>query len=365
MSCGRKLPDAFPPLANPCARCLRAEGKMKPLEADPPEIRGRGSRALSMAARTPAPAGTPNVLVVCLDSLRADHVTPEIMPNLCELLSRGHRFEGVRAPMGWTLPSVGAMLYGDDAALTRGAVGMVGQPSIAGRLGGTHATGAFLGGAIFAVAEALWLFRDFDSVFSSSDGDHGAGWPISRMLSEFRSWRDKVRSPWLAYLHCLEPHDPYLPGDWYGEWEKPPFPHPMLQAGSIRGVIDIATGRLQASSAAGEYLRRRYAAYCAAADAALAPLWRELPADTAIIVVSDHGEGMGEGGIWHHGDKPAFQQPEILSVLFGIVAPGGMAEVGPVTANRQLWEVIEACLPRVESDEAAVTQKLREVGYLG
>jgi len=330
----------------------------------------RGARGHATSRpRRPLPAagsGLPNVLIVCSDSLRPDHVTPEIMPRLCEFLGGGHRFEGVQGA-SWTLPSVGQMLFGRDDVLGRGPLGMVGQPSLAGRLAGTHASGAFLGFSVFGLYTALWLFRDFHHLDSCSGVGESKVWPAARTLDAFQEWRQGLPDglPWFGYVHLCEVHVPYLPREWYGAWEDPPEESKSLSLGSV--CVDPETGGLKASAVAGDYLRRRYQAYCTAADAALAPLWTwcRKAENLLVCVVSDHGEGMGEGNVWHHGDTPAFQRPEILTTLFGVVPPGDMAELGPVTQNSQLWDVIAACLPRGhETDEAEIREKLSAIGYL-
>ncbi|HUU55607.1 MAG TPA: sulfatase-like hydrolase/transferase [Armatimonadota bacterium] len=339
---------------------------------DPLSIRGRGVPPANLPRVRPANFGPAmSLLVVCLDALRPDHVTPEIMPNLCDFLGHGHRFEGVQTPKGWTLPSVGSMLYGREDAFMAGPANMVGHPTIAGRLAGTHATAAFLGQPVFKCWDGLWMFRDFGHVAPYSTGKWTPR-PIAQILPQLDTWRAGLLTglPWFAYVHFVEPHEPYLPEAWYGAWESPPEKSKSLSAGSIRGLVDAETGRLKASDAVADYLRRRYRAYCTAADGALAPLWEQVLAekDLATIVVSDHGDGMGEDGVWHHSGLPAFQKREILEVLFGAVPPGGRwprGIPGNVTTNAELWRLVEACLPRgAGSDEAQVREKLAAIGYL-
>ena len=351
--CGRILPG------------IRQGGKLVPVPV----------RAQVPPKRRPYPAnfgpGT-SVLVVCLDSLRRDHVTPELMPHLCDFLSHGHRFEGVQTPAAWTVASVASMFFAREDAFMAGPDNTIGLPTIAGRLAGTHATAAFLGIALFKAYGAGWMFRDFGEVICRPDGNEWAQWPIAKILPQFDTWRAGLPAglPWFAYVHFVEPHEPFLPEYWYGPWESPPEPLQSLMIGSLRGLIDIESGHLKASVAAGEYMRRRYRAYCTAADAALAPLWAKVLAEKnlATIVVSDHGEGMGEGGVWHHGDTPCFQKRDIREVLFGAVPPGGRWPRGipaNVTTNADLWRIVEACLPRGPgSDDAEVREKLAAIGYL-
>ena len=64
-------------------------------------------------ARAAAPAAGPmNVLVLAADSLRADRLTPRVAPHLCELASRGTRFDRAYVSLPRTFPSWVTILTG-------------------------------------------------------------------------------------------------------------------------------------------------------------------------------------------------------------------------------------------------------------
>ncbi len=69
------------------------------------------------ARRPLPPADSPNVLLIVLDTVRADHLSlygyhRATTPNLDQLAKRGIRFDKVRATAPWTLPSHASMFTG-------------------------------------------------------------------------------------------------------------------------------------------------------------------------------------------------------------------------------------------------------------
>ena len=69
------------------------------------------------AGRPLPPANSPNVLLIVLDTVRADHLSlygyeRPTTPNLEQLGKRGIRFDKARATAPWTLPSHASMFTG-------------------------------------------------------------------------------------------------------------------------------------------------------------------------------------------------------------------------------------------------------------
>src|SRR5262249_713646 len=69
------------------------------------------------ARRPRPPADSPNVLLIVMDTVRADHVSlygynRPTTPKLDQLAKWGVRFENVRATAPWTLPSHASMFTG-------------------------------------------------------------------------------------------------------------------------------------------------------------------------------------------------------------------------------------------------------------
>src|SRR6185369_2455429 len=72
--------------------------------------------ALLLACHDAAPT-RPNILVIDLDTLRADRIGRErngesITPHIDALAKRGVQFDQMIAQSGWTLPSLAALLTG-------------------------------------------------------------------------------------------------------------------------------------------------------------------------------------------------------------------------------------------------------------
>ena len=68
-------------------------------------------------ARPLPPPGSPNVLLIVLDTVGADHLSLHgynrpTSPTIDELAARGIRFNRVRATSSWTLPSHASMFTG-------------------------------------------------------------------------------------------------------------------------------------------------------------------------------------------------------------------------------------------------------------
>ena len=78
---------------------------------------GRGREKLNERLLVQAPAGSPNVLFIVLDTVRAESLSlygygRETSPNLTKLAKRGVRFAQARTAAAWTLPSHASMFTG-------------------------------------------------------------------------------------------------------------------------------------------------------------------------------------------------------------------------------------------------------------
>jgi arylsulfatase A-like enzyme len=74
-------------------------------------------REFSLQRSLPQPPQSPNVLIIIVDTLRADHLSPygysrDTSPYLTQLAQQGVLFETAIAPSSWTLPSHASMLTG-------------------------------------------------------------------------------------------------------------------------------------------------------------------------------------------------------------------------------------------------------------
>lgn len=169
----------------------------------------------------------PNIVVFCIDTLRADRMSLFGNPNpttteLERWIQRsGVVFETVVASAPWTLPShvsifsgVSALRHGVNHAFS-GTPGFAAWerprsvPLIAEilRNEGYH-TAAFTGGGYL---HPRWGFaHGFDRYAFWPDRRH-AEQELAANLDHFERWASTVTGPWFAFVHTYEVHDPYLP----------------------------------------------------------------------------------------------------------------------------------------------------------
>jgi len=319
--------------------------------------------------RPPPPASAPNVLVIVLDTVRADHLSlygypRPTTPNLQRLAGRGIRFDRARAAAPWTLASHASMFTGQwPHELTvewmsplRGDV-----PTLAEHLGSLgYATAGFVGNTFYAsydtgldrgfthyedyVLDGLNAARTAKALDDSfkSIGELGRMWHISgrayqdltrgerkdarAVNREFLEWlahRVAPRRPFFAFLNYVDAHSPYL---------LPPGVSNVLDGVPItdRGVRLLGLrwsdeNRRRFPGQARQLARDAYDNCLAYVDARLGELVDELERrgvleQTLVIVTADHGEELGEHALFDHGES--LYRAEIRVPLV-IVPPAG------------------------------------------
>src|SRR5882672_673941 len=266
-------------------------------------IVGLAFAPLSMAAVKPQP----NVVVITIDTLRADHVGcygyKQIQtPNIDALAADGARFERAYTAVPVTLPSHTVMFTGtypmlsgmhDFAANKLNPT----QPTLASVLKEHgYATAAVIGSAV--LDSRFGLNRGFDFYYDHFDFNRLQESNLEEMERPGNLVAD-VTLDWLSknyskkfflWMHLYDPHYPY----------RPPAPY------------------------AAEYKDRPYDGEIAFADAQVGRLIRFLKskglyANTLIVLSGDHGESLGEHGEKTHG---FFIYNATLHVPFLIPLPG-------------------------------------------
>ena len=256
-----------------------------------------------LLAIAPAPAQEPlrgpDILIITVDTLRFDrlslHGYPRpTTPHLDALLSRGVRFTDARVPEPLTAPAMSSMLtslYPHEHGITRNGLRLrPGLPSL-GTILKRHGyeTAAFI--ANWTLKDKLSglgeHFESFNEVFTRKRWmglffSEATGEDLTReALAWIEGYQRRSRRPFLAWVHYVEPHEPYR------------F-HRELAPG-----LGIATG--------GEVTKAdRYDTEVAFVDRAIGELVAglgKLPrsVEPLIVFASDHGESLGEHGYWGHG----------------------------------------------------------------
>ncbi len=304
---------------------------------------GWGTPAVVPATAHPAAGDGPDIVLVTIDTLRADHVgvyggAPT--PALDAFAARARRFDAAVSPIPLTLPAHAALFTGRSPE----ALGLV---SNGGRLAaaGTLATELHAAGwatAAFVGARVLDRSGGLDAGFDHYDDRWGADrdpWragrrprsterPADAVVGRAMRWLDTPRDrPRFLWVHVYDPHAPYVAPD--DAVDRRPRVERRAAGAMVGGEGWV--GDAFRYAAVGDPLARRaaYAAEVAWTDRALAPLLATLPDDAVVVVAADHGEGLGEHDAWFtHGPRlhePALRVP-LLVRWPGRLAPGSVEE---------------------------------------
>ena len=240
-------------------------------------------------SRTASPNQPPNVLFITIDTLRADHLgcygyRKIETPNIDRLAAEGVRFTRAYTPVPVTLPAHAVMFTGSYPMRTgmhdfSGNRLSAGQPTLASLLRNQgYATAGIVGSAVldsrFGLNQGFEFYYDhFD--FSRLDETNLDAMERrgDEVVNQSLAWlRQNHRKRFFLWVHLFDPHHPYRP--------PPPY-STRYKAQPYDGEIafdDEQVGRLV------EFLKKN-----------------NLYDQTLIVVVSDHGEGLGEHGEKTHG----------------------------------------------------------------
>lgn len=268
----------------------------------------------------------PDVFLVTIDTLRADHVgaygaATDRTRTLDTIAGDGARFARAFATAPLTGPSHTAMLTG-RWPLATGVVAngtpLATHPETLARVfaGAGYATGGFVGG--FPLSARFGFdqgFDVFDDDFGAMPGAHElaavqlfdllrpSNLPrerrADRVLDAALTHLARTPSPTFLWIHLFDPHAPYEAPD----TASPPYPegwrttaaeHPEPYSAAYAGEISYVDRELTRLFGAIE--QRGRPAY--------------------LVVVSDHGESLGEHGVFFdHGDDlfdPSLQVPWLV-----------------------------------------------------
>src|SRR5581483_11201511 len=301
---------------------------------------GDGARAAPVAPA--ARADRPDVLLVTVDTLRADHVgaygyARATSPHLDALARQGALFEVAYSPMGATGPAH-ATLFTSRQPIAHG-VGRNGVPlpddlpTLAGLLTAAgYRSAAFV--SAFPVASRFGFgrgFEHYDDAFGPSGGtvswrrrwrrrgatgafDRRGAETVDRALAWLgASARDRPRFLW---VHLFDPHEPYdAPAPWDRAFARP-------DAATRERAIDAYDGEILYADA---QLGRLIAAFDALAPGGL------------LVLAADHGEGLWDHGVAHHG-RTLFE--EEVRVPLVVRWPGRVAAGARVPQPAHLIDVL-------------------------
>jgi len=319
------------------------------------------------AGRPFPPNGSPNVLLVVLDTVRADHLSVygyerRTSPTLEQLADHGVRFDAARSTAPWTLASHASLFTGrlpHEMRVRFLSPIELQSPTLASYLGSRgYATAGFVANALYCGRETglaegfthyedyklqgmdgffmaglaersligtLLFFDQFRSVFHS-DALAPLEWFVGKFIvqsdgfspirrkdaatinNEFLAWLSQRRQPgrpFFAFLNYFDAHTPYFP----------PRPRDYRFGLRVSSIADqnalvawVILDKLNLPTRLKDLARDCYDDCIRSLDNELRRLFsalfeRGMLDNTVVIVTADHGEGFGEHNLWVHAES--------------------------------------------------------------
>ena len=291
-------------------------------------------------ARGPPPQ--PNVLVITIDTLRADHLgcygyapyAEPVSPCIDALAAEGLRFTACYSPRGQTGPSLSSMLTGLYPSNHGVLDNLEGLRDEASDLVDDFITIGYEAhgyAAMFPVKQSTQQALAF-----SRFAPDRASWFVARQQADDqRQWAldDAVEAafldqllrrkpgarPFFSWLHFFDVHQPYSPpaaihdafaGDYRGPLRLDPAPTGARFNSVVKRHLDEKMrARAPLDPADARYVTALYDGGIKATDARIGRIVaalrrRGLLESTIVCITADHGEELGEhNGFWFHGNS--------------------------------------------------------------
>ncbi len=301
---------------------------------------------LAVLARGGAPAAhaaeRPNVLLVTIDTLRADHLgsygfSLDTSPEIDALARESALFERAIAASAMTAPAHASILTSKyvrehSVGWMNGATRLSGAVTIAEvfRSQG-YDTAAFVGNLM--LQRRMGMDPGFDVYDDELPGSEKNRLLTKERIAErtvgrVRSWlAGKHERPFFLWVHLQDPHGPYTaPEGYLGRFElpRPKGEKPLKSLANDWAMDGIpAYQKLEGLEYPSQY-RSRYSDEIFYADHWVGELLRSVEAVSArpplVLLTADHGESMGEDyRYFSHGHSST---PQAARVPFLLRAPG-------------------------------------------
>ncbi|HPQ70721.1 MAG TPA: sulfatase [bacterium] len=285
------------------------------------------------------PQGKPNVLLISVDTLRADglHCYGNPLPNspvIDKLAAEGTRYENIFSSAPWTLPGHVSMLtgltpevhnvYQLDRHIPR-------EAPLLSEVFKNAGYKTFAATSNFLVSPPYGYGRGFDRFIFRPEAESG------RIADVFLGMLQGTKEPWFGFLHFFDPHLPYSPT--IESRQELGIEGPIVDeilanmTHLLWRFIDIY---LPYDEAHKEEIKRLYAGEVRDVDRALGRVLEKIDlTNTIVIVTSDHGEEFFEHG-WSGHSVVLFDESLRIPLIFH----GPTVEAGKVVSQTSDMTVI-------------------------
>lgn len=325
-------------------------------------------------ARASAPPQRPNIVLITLDTVRADHLSSygyprPTTPNLDRLAARGVLFEDAVAPTPWTLATHASIFTGllphqhgadwavplDSAPWTLAEVLESQGYETAG-----FSANLYYGQSGWGMAQGFETYED-DSAslrhnLAATLLGHAVVQPLYQHVVQydlfnrrnaaevnqdvFRWFHRRSSRPFFLFINYFDCHDPYLaPPPYRGRFGQ-------LKEDVVRSVntIDGIGMHKSLSREDQDSFVAGYDNSLAFLDDQVSQLMRVLAvspdwANTVVIITSDHGEGFGEHTRYGHGWNIYREVLHVPLIIFGSGIPKGL-RVRNLVRIRELFPTV-------------------------
>lgn len=316
----------------------------------------------------------PNVLLIVIDTLRADGLhcygcEEEVSPTIDALAARGELYEQAQAPSSWTWPSTASLMTGlrpeehaftdPDSCYLDGDFDTLAEAF----LEAGFSTGGFISNPLLAAGRNLEQGFEYYETYQ---------WQPGRMYEDkIFAWLDENdESRFFLYVHMIEPHSPEDPDpDLLERFVADKSILKKVGRHQIRQAVDGFNMELEYTEAVIDRHKRSVEAYYLAemltADRSVGRMLANLESrglldNTIIAITSDHGESFFEHGQFGHGTQLHSESVHVPLILAGpgiqqrrISAPVENRFVG-----RRLLEAAGVQVPKGNLTSGALDEEL-------
>jgi arylsulfatase A-like enzyme len=289
--------------------------------------------------------GRPNVLLVVIDTVRADHVhcygyERQTTPCLDSLAASGTMYASCQAQSSWTLPAFASIFTGISPrahgagwrdGLFFGLDGRLSTLPVFMNDNG-YATSGFFN--VIFLSEDFGFHRGFDHFDCQGFANRGSTRRADGTAGDFLAWLDgNGDTPFFAVVHFYDPHMRYdPPSPWSDMFTDGGYTGPYDSSwGGVEQLIAVNSGADTIPPDGLANLTALYDGEIAFADAGLDSLLsglrrRGLSDRTVVIVMADHGEEFLEHGRIEHGASLFQETVHVPLVVSGPGVPAGRVD---------------------------------------